>query len=157
MTISKSLSTRPENAYRLTVRPQLAEFDLGGVLYHANYFHLYERAREGMLSDGGVSYPALVERHQHLAVTESGQEFLRPVSYGSELSIFAWCSAIKQASVIIWYEIEETSSVAVVLHRAFTKHVLVETEGPEFGIKQFSPELRAIFQQHSDASADRSL
>ena len=44
----------PKNAFRLSaIEPRLGEFDLGGVLYHARYFHIYEDARERLLKEIG--------------------------------------------------------------------------------------------------------
>ena len=83
-------------SFSLKLKPRLGEFDLGGVLYHANYFHLYEKAREAYLESLGLPYPSLVEKGFHLAVTNSEQEFSKPIYYGQELELKLEISERKQ-------------------------------------------------------------
>lgn len=102
---------------------RLGEFDIGGVLYHANYFHLYESAREAFLAERGVPYPSLVTQGQHLAVVESQQQFLKPVRYGESLSIELSTSAVSKTSFCFDYRF--FNEKGELIHKATTKHVLV--------------------------------
>jgi acyl-CoA thioester hydrolase len=100
----------------------LAEFDLGGVLYHANYFRIYERAREALLAELGFPYPALVAAGSHLAVVESSQHFHKPVYYGMEVEVGLRCEELRTASVTLAYTFYANSSA---VHDATTRHAFV--------------------------------
>jgi len=108
-------------------RISLAEFDIGGVLYHSRYFKLYERARETFLDHLGCSYPSLVAEGCHLAITESQQKFLRPVRYGDSLTLELKAVDLRRASVTFLYEILNQTNKQIV-HRASTKHAYVSSK-----------------------------
>lgn len=101
---------------------QLVDFDLGGVLYHAHYFRLYERVRERFLEHAGCPYPSLVEQHSHLAVTESHQRFLAPVRYGDVIQIKLWATELKRVSFVFHYEFELEEKC---IHQGSTKHAFI--------------------------------
>lgn len=125
---------------------RLGEFDLGGVLYHANYFHVYEMAREALLVAGGLPYPKLVEQGFHLAIVESHLEFEKPIRYGQPLEIQVHMTELKQSSVVFNYEI---FSGGERLHSGWTKNVFVETSDKGFTPRRMPEELRKIFERHS--------
>ena len=102
---------------------RLGEFDIGGVLYHANYFHLYESAREAFLAEQGIPYHSLVTQGQHLAIVESQQQFLKPVRYGEGISVQLAASDISKISFCFNYQF--LNDKGELIHKAKTKHVLV--------------------------------
>ena len=130
---------------------RLGEFDMGGVLYHANYFHLYEIGREALLSSNSIAYSELAYNAKHLAIVESHQCFLAPVHYGMELEIAIWCSEIKKASVNMNYEIYEFKGENLVrqspMHQAWTRHVFVDASSGKLSILQFPETLRSVFNK----------
>ena len=111
---------------------RLGEFDLGGVLYHANYFHLLEAAREAFLRENGTPYHSLVAERSHLAVVESHQEFRAPVRYGEQVEIALSFSEIRRVSAIARYELRVGDKL---VHTASTKLVFVKTD-PNAGTLQ---------------------
>ncbi len=153
MTVPKREKLSPGNSFRLVIAPQFHEFDAGGVLYHANYFHLYERAREDLLRQGGVPYISLMQSGRHLAINESYQQFLHPVVYGTSLEAAVWVSDLKGASCRFNYEFSEQPDLAAtepaehtaVVHRAWTKHVLVAGFRPG----PFSDDLRGLLKAYA--------
>jgi acyl-CoA thioester hydrolase len=135
---------------------RLGEFDLGGVLYHANYFHLYEVARERLLRAGGIPYSALVAEGAHLALTESHQRFLKPIFYGPPLTLSLWTSAVRRASCTFHYRIECGGSE---VHHAWTKHAFVQKafiaaqgggEDFTFNLHPFPDKLRTLLEHHQE-------
>jgi acyl-CoA thioester hydrolase len=147
----KDKTERPALAFRCAIDAlRLGEFDLGGVLYHANYFHLYETARERLLAEHGLPYSLLVSRSCHLTVTESHQQFFAPVSYGIPLSLYLWFTRLRYASVVANYEIEPAQSPGgELLHRAWTKHVFVASTEEGFEVEPFPDELEEIFSKYA--------
>ena len=122
----------------------LSEFDLGGVLYHANYFRLFERAREALLTQNQLPYHTLANSGSHLAVLESKQNFLQPVTYGVDLIVTLWVTELKAASVRINYELhlEKENRLA---HRAWMRMVYVEKKEGGFKMQRLPKPLRNIF------------
>lgn len=106
-------------------RIRLGEFDIGGVLYHANYFHLYEEAREALLSAIGSPYPAIVAAGGHLAIAESSQKFLRPVVYGDEIIVEIAVTELRRSSFVFEYTLARAQAPDEVIHVATTRHVYV--------------------------------
>ena len=118
---------------------QLAEFDLGGVLYHSNYFRLYERARERLLEEIGIPYSQLIKEKSHLAVIESRQKFHAPVTYGQKVELSLWISELKGSSLRFQYVI--SSEEKEILHRATTRHAYVTQDEDGFQPRAFGPAL----------------
>lgn len=125
----------------------LHTFDLGGVLYHANYFHLYEQAREAFLREAGRPYPTLVAESQFLAIRESHQDFRAPISYGDELTLSLWLTELKRASVKVHYAIHLRSDENI-LHYAWTKLVFVHKKDLKFAVSPFPEQLVKAFNQY---------
>lgn len=107
----------------------LEKFDMGGVLYHANYFHLYEQAREEFLRQAGLPYSTLVKNSEHLAIVESHQKFLAPIYYGDKVELRLSFSELSKTTAKFNYQlfIENT-----LVHEAWTKNVLVSISSGVF-------------------------
>ncbi|MBL7662194.1 acyl-CoA thioesterase [bacterium] len=108
---------------------QLGLFDLGGVLYHANYFVIYERAREDFLRSIALPYSDLVKENYHLAVIDAELQYKKPIRYGNELVVELYFSEIGKASFQANYNIfsSRKSAITDLLHHGRTKHVFVKT------------------------------
>ena len=130
---------------------RLGEFDLGGVLYHANYYHLYEQAREALLRSGGTPYPGLVDNGFHLAVVEAQQSFMRPIYYGEQIRVKVACAEIGSSTLTLRYEISagrgETLEKA---HSGSTKLVFVANSGGRLKPSRMPENLITIFQDISE-------
>ena len=126
---------------------QLAEFDIGGVLYHANYFKLFERGRESMLRDGGMPYPDLVKDSRHLVVAETNVSFLQPVYFGDELTLKLHTSDLRRAAVKIHYQLFKKDQLGEILvTKAWTKQALVEKSDAGLALIPFPEDLCALFK-----------
>lgn len=144
-------STHPENAFSFPLSNlRLGEFDIGGVLYHASYFHIFEMAREALYKHLELPYADMVNSGAHLAVTESHMNFLAPIAYGVELEVYLWVESLKRASLEFHYEIFNSELAPVgVLHQAWTKHAFVQEEGGTFTVTALPEELIQAFRQFS--------
>lgn len=155
---------RPKHAYCYRAPAvQLGEFDLGGVLYHANYFHLYEAAREALFREHDFPYCELVSQGSHLALVESHQKFEKSVRYGEPLCVYLWITEIKRSSATFCYEItlvhapEDVDSDSPALdqaaettvHKAWTRQVFVSQSGGEYKAGRFPEKLLQILEQFS--------
>ena len=126
---------------------RLGEFDLGGVLYHANYFHLFESARESLLSSEGIPYSALVSDGCHLVIAESNQRFLAPIRYGEPLLVEVSFREAGAASVVVDYRITALADATKPLHEAWTKLVFVKNSQGAFKAGRFPEKLLQIFEK----------
>ncbi len=125
---------------------RLGEFDLGGVLYHANYFHLYETAREAFLRQGGYPYSKIIENDSQIAIVESHQKFHRPVYFGRPISVRLSISELSKVSLVFDYEIEERQSEKNPVHEASTKCAHVTRVDDIYRVSPFPEQLRALFE-----------
>jgi acyl-CoA thioester hydrolase len=88
-----------KNGHHFSYRIPLYEIDIGQAVYHGNYFHFFELAREAFLRDLGFGYPELVARQIHLAVVESHCQYRQPVRYDNLIDIYTTIPRLKSRSV----------------------------------------------------------
>ncbi len=87
------------NGHRFSYSIPLYETDMGQAVYHGNYFHFFELAREALLRDLGFSYPELVARQMHLAVVEAHCQYRQPVRYADQIDIYTTIVNLRSRSV----------------------------------------------------------
>jgi acyl-CoA thioester hydrolase len=92
-------SNLPVNWHHLSHRVPLYEIDMGQAVYHGNYFHFFEMAREALLRDLGFGYPELVAQQIHLAVVEAQCHYRQPVRYDDVIDIYTCIANLKSRSV----------------------------------------------------------
>lgn len=85
--------------HRFCWQVPLYEIDMGQAVYHGNYYHFFEMAREALLRAQGFGYPELVAREMHLAVVEAHCRYRRPVRYNDAIEIYTTISALKTRGV----------------------------------------------------------
>lgn len=146
--MSRFTSKRPENSFCYRCDEiRLGEFDLGGVLYHGNYFHLYEFAREALLREIGLPYPEIYQSGAHLIVAATSQEFLRPLRYGDSIVEYLWIEDLRRTSLTVHYEIELEGPNSSVIHRATTTLVYVSKQNDDFRPTPLPDRLKQGFQR----------
>lgn len=142
----------PSHAFQLPIeRIRFGEFDFGGVLYHANYFHLYEMGREAMLISGGYPYTTLVDQGIHLVIVETQQHFFQPIRYGEPLTLYLWITKPGAVGVTFNYEITNARHAHsnAVCHRALTRVGLVEYRDGKGIPKRLPLELKHFFAKYA--------
>jgi acyl-CoA thioester hydrolase len=77
----------PENTTQYRVC--YADTDQMGVVYYANYFMLFERARTELLRLNGLSYKEIEEQGFMLPVLEAHAKYHRPARYDDLLDVTA--------------------------------------------------------------------
>ena len=66
-----------------------ADTDQMGVVYYANYFMLFERARTELLRQNGLSYKQIEEQGFMLPVLDAHAKYHRPARYDDLLDVTA--------------------------------------------------------------------
>lgn len=134
--------------FKFTAPPlNLGMFDLGGVLYHANYFQVYEQTREACLLSKGIKYSDLANKQTHFALTESSQKFIKPVFYGEEVTVSLTCSKLGKSSFELSYELFTDKLV----NKAVTKHACVSSRGGELKLSKLPEDVYDCLKSLKDS------
>jgi len=99
-----------------------------GVLYYAEYLHIFERARNQFIRDRGLSYAEVEERGVFLPVREARCRYRKPFRYDDLIRINAditqWGKASLTFSYALWNEAKDT-----LMAEGMTQHACVNKEG----------------------------
>lgn len=77
----------PVRFHTTRLRVPLFEIDLGQAVYHGNYFHFYNQARDAFLRETGFSYKRLMAEEMHLTIVELNTRFRSPLTYDETIEI----------------------------------------------------------------------
>ncbi len=80
-------------------RADFADIDFGGGLYHGRYFNYFDRARQNILREHGVSFGQLLSRNVALVVVEANIRYMRPVRFEDHVHIYSRMIAHTKKSV----------------------------------------------------------
>lgn len=116
------------------------ETDAMAVVYHAEYLHLFERARSKFIRDAGLSYREAEERGIMLPVRDASCRYRTPIRYDERIHVRAGIAKWGRASVEFVYEI--LNDDRSVLHATGkTVHACVNREGKPVAIPGWLKEL----------------
>lgn len=118
----------PEPSCWLAHRVSYGETDAMGVVYYANYLHLFERGRSELIRGLGFSYAVVEERGIFLPVREATCRYLAPARYDEILHIRTGLAGQSRASLNFVYEITNADK-SQVLTRGTTQHAVVNAQG----------------------------
>ena len=143
----------PLKSHSVGLRVPLFEVDLGGGVYHGNYFHLLELGREAFLKDLGFPYRKLMEREMHLSVVEVTCNYRSPLHYDETVEVRTGVRQVKSRSLIMCQElhrVEEDGSTTLctraVFHMVCTRFAGRSTLIPE--------DLKALLLPWADAAEE---
>lgn len=123
------MTTRfPEPSGWLAHRVSYGETDAMGVVYYANYLHLFERGRSELIRALGFSYATVEERGIFLPVREASCRYLAPARYDEVIHIRTGLAGRSRASLDFVYEITDADKSRV-LTRGSTQHAVVNAQG----------------------------
>ena len=109
-------------------RVSYGETDAMGVVYYANYLHLFERGRSELIRSLGLSYAVVEERGIFLPVREAACRYLAPARYDDVIHIRTGLAGRSRASLNFAYEITDATR-AQILTRGTTQHAVVNAQG----------------------------
>jgi acyl-CoA thioester hydrolase len=118
----------PEPSCWLAHRISYGETDAMGVVYYANYLHLFERGRSELIRNLGFSYAVVEERGIFLPVREATCRYLAPARYDEIIHIRTGLAGQSRASLDFVYEITDADKTRV-LTRGTTQHAVVNAQG----------------------------
>ncbi len=109
-------------------RVSYGETDAMGVVYYANYLHLFERGRGELIRALGLSYATVEERGIFLPVREAQCRYLAPARYDQIIQIHTELTDRTRATLSFGYEITSQDKTSV-LTRGMTQHAVVNAAG----------------------------
>lgn len=116
------------------------ETDTMGVLYYAEYLHLFERSRSLYIRERGMSYAEVEKRGIILPVREAQSRYRVPVRFDDEIYVRVGIKKWKRASMRFVYEVWNKEKT--ILHATgMTEHAAVNHEGKPVRIPDWLIEL----------------
>jgi acyl-CoA thioester hydrolase len=112
----------------MEVRIYYEDTDCGGIVYYANYFKYFERARTHYLEDHGLSVADMLKEGTQFVVAHAHADYKSPGRYGDTLSIETWLRDRSRASLTFAHAIRERSSGRLLVEGTATL-VAVDLEG----------------------------
>lgn len=109
-------------------RVSYGETDCMGVMYYAEYLHLFERSRSEYIRHFGMSYADAEKKGVILPVSEVECRYRSPARYDELVLIRAAISEWRRASLVFVYEIWNEDK-SVLLAKGMTRHAFVNVQG----------------------------
>ena len=121
-------------------RVSYGETDAMGVLYYAEYMHIFERARSLFLRERGMSYNVVEERGVLLPVREAWCRYRAPSRYDDLIWVHCGVSGWCRASMRIGYEFWSEDRTQL-RSQGFTEHPIVNRQGRPVAVPDWFKEL----------------
>ncbi len=112
----------------LSHRVSYGETDAMGVMYYAEYLHLFERGRSEWIRAHGESYRAIEARGIYLPVREAHCRYRAPARYDDLLWLEIDLISLGRASLTFSYRLMEATKTQL-LAEGSTQHAVVDGTG----------------------------
>lgn len=112
----------------LAHRVSYGETDTMGVLYYAEYLHIFERVRSEYIRERGMSYVEVEKRGFYLPVREASCRYRLSAKYDDLLQVRAGIQEWGRASLRFVYEIRNEDK-SLILATGMTQHAVVSAAG----------------------------
>ncbi len=123
-------------------RVSYGETDTMGVLYYAEYLHIFERSRSAYIRAHGLSYKDVEQRGLFLPVREAGCRYRSPARYDDLLELRILVKDWSRASFTFDYELFDETRTRL-LATGFTQHACVNAEAKPISVPGWFRELFA--------------
>lgn len=116
----------PDGAASTKYRVPYADTDMMGIVYYGNYLTLFERCRNEVMRQTGVTYKEMEERDKAmLPVIEAHVDYSKPARYDDELTIYGWLAAAGGVRIKVCCVVMRGDEL---LASGYTVHACVSTE-----------------------------
>ncbi|MBM7837772.1 acyl-CoA thioester hydrolase [Alkalihalobacillus xiaoxiensis] len=110
----------------IEAKPQYADTDMMGVVYHANYLKYFELGRTAFIEAAGYSYVQMEEEGYFAPVYDAYAKYKQPLKYGDVATIVTWLTLNDGVKTIYTYEIRNQNDEVCVT--GYTTHVIVKKD-----------------------------
>lgn len=111
-----------------------------GVLYYAEYLHIFERARSEYIRSYGMSYVEVEKRGILLPVREAQCRYRKSARYDDLVQVRTGISEWSRASLRFVYEVRNENK-GLVLATGMTQHATVDLSGKPVPVPPWLREL----------------
>ena len=111
-----------------------------GVMYYAEYLHLFERARSECIRERGMSYKDVEARGVYMPVREAQCRYRQSARYDDLVQIRTGIAEWGRASLRFVYEIRSEDK-GTLLATGMTQHALVNNQGRPVAVPPWLKEL----------------
>jgi len=98
-----------------------------GIVYYANYFRIFEMARNEYFRSRGHSYTEVEAQGIRLPVAEAHCKYLKSARYDDLLTVELWVSKARGARIVFKYKIKNEAKE--LLAEGFTEHAALKFDG----------------------------
>ncbi|MEJ5299399.1 MAG: thioesterase family protein [Thermodesulforhabdaceae bacterium] len=99
-----------EPSHRTVLRVPLYEIDIGGGVYHGNYFHFFEIARDDFFRHIGFPYRRLMDEYgMHLTVAQLTCAYFNPLNYDDVVNVATGIEELRSRSIVVIQRIDRES------------------------------------------------
>ncbi|MDR0827381.1 MAG: acyl-CoA thioesterase [Desulfovibrio sp.] len=123
-------------------RVSYGETDAMGVLYYAEYLHIFERARTAFTHILGLPYKEVEERGIYLPVREAQCRYRSPARYDDLLNVLCGIAGWRPASFKFTYRVTREAD-GVLIAEGLTSHALVNKAGKPVAVPDWFREVFA--------------
>lgn len=109
-------------------RVSYGETDAMNVVYYAEYFHIFERARGEYIRRSGLGYAEVEKRGLYLPVAEAAARYRRPLRYDDLIQVRTRIVQWRKASLLFEYEVYNQDR-SVRMADGSTLHACVDKSG----------------------------
>lgn len=109
-------------------RISYGETDTMGVLYYAEYFHIFERSRNEYIRPKGMSYKNIENKNIFFPVRKAECRYRKPCRYDDLIWVQTSIGAWSKASFTFVYEIFNEDK-SILLATGLTQHAVVNEKG----------------------------
>ncbi|MFH1714880.1 MAG: thioesterase family protein [Elusimicrobiota bacterium] len=124
-----------KDTFVYTYRVSYADTDQMKVVYYANYFIWFERARTEMLRSKGSSYKEFEKKGFFLPVSDAKCSYIKSARYDDIVHIHTKVEELRRASIIFAYEIIREDDGAIIA-KGSTNHPFVNVDGKPMRVTQ---------------------
>ncbi len=118
----------PQNECWMSHRVSYGETDTMGVLYYAEYLHIYERSRSEYIRSHGKSYTEVEAKGYLLPVREAQCRYRSPARFDDLIWVRIGIAKWGRASITFVYELYNEDKSRL-LAEGMTEHAVVNREG----------------------------
>lgn len=143
----------PSPAIWFTHRISYGETDTMGVLYYAEYLHIFERARSEFIRACGMSYRDVEEKDIILPVREAQCRYRAPARYDDLVQVHTAISEWGRASMRFVYEMWNEDKTRL-LATGSTQHALVNRQGRPVAVPDWLNNRNLKYRDNDESSPD---
>jgi acyl-CoA thioester hydrolase len=112
----------------VTFHVRYAETDAMGIVHHASYIVWFEEGRSHYARQRGSDYAEFERSGYYLTVAEVNARYLKPVTYGTQVTVRCWIKSMQSRALTFAYEILNSSTGELCV-TGETRHVCISHDG----------------------------